>query len=165
MNNKQLWVVFRGIILAAFFILVWIWLAKYVKSLDAAIGLTPPDRLRPVGWILALAGGALGLVCVWLFVTVGRGTPAPFDPPKVFVATGPYRYVRNPMYLSAVLVLIGAGLIIRSASILILAVLFWSLAHLMVLYYEEPGLVKRFGDSYIEYTRQVHRWLPRALHN
>ena len=108
-----------------------------------------------------MSGVALGLTCVWLFLTTGRGTPAPFDPPKVFVASGPYRYVRNPMYVGAVLALVGGGLIVSSISILILAALFWALAHVMVLLNEEPALEKRFGDSFVQYRREVNRWLPR----
>ena len=83
-------------------------------------------------------------------MTRGRGTPAPFDPPKVFVASGPEPYVRNPMYVGAVLALMGGGLAARSASVVALGVAFWLLSHVLVVLVEEPDLVKRFGDLYAE---------------
>jgi len=161
MRNKKISILLRGVVLVMLFIAVWVWLAVIARRLDYATGATPPDWLRPIGWIFTFTGGSIGLTCVWLFLTAGRGTPAPFDPPKVFVATGPYRYVRNPMYVGAVIALVGIGFIVRSFSILILAALFWALAHIMVLYYEEPALKKRFGDSFARYTCEVNRWLPR----
>src|ERR1700741_4558110 len=72
---------------------------------------TPAEYGLPqfAGAVLAGAGGALALWCVLTFATRGRGTPAPFDPPRVLVVGGPYRYVRNPMYLGAIAALVGAA--------------------------------------------------------
>lgn len=165
MGNKQLALMLRGVVMVAIFIAIWVWIIRLVRRFDAAIAAAPATWLQPAGWILALAGGALGLTCVWLFFTAGRGTPAPFDPPKLFVAIGPYRYVRNPMYIAGLMVLAGTGLIVRSYSIIILAVLFGCLAHIMVLLHEEPDLRRRFGDSFVQYTREVNRWLPRSPRN
>ena len=78
-----------------------------------------------------------------------------------FVATGPYWDVRNPMYVGAVLALIGGGLVVQSISILALAGVFWALSHLMVVLNEEPALERRFGDTFVRYKREVRRWLPR----
>lgn len=161
MTDNRVFVVIRGIVFAALFISLWVWLATLVRRYDAAIGAAPPAWLQPAGWVLAVPGAALGLTCVWLFLTSGKGTPAPFDPPKVFVASGPYRYVRNPMYVGAILALAGGGLIVGSYSILILAAVFWGLVHGLVLLHEEPALEQRFGDSFVQYKRQVNRWLPR----
>ncbi len=158
---RRLAVLLRGVVLAALFVALWVWLASLVRRFDSAIGATPPDWLRPFGWVLGASAAALGLTCVALFLTAGRGTPAPFDPPKVFVASGPYRYLRNPMYVGAVLALIGGGLVIRSFSVLILAAVFWGLSHVMVLLNEEPALERRFGDSFVQYKIKVNRWLPR----
>jgi len=158
---KQVFILLRGIVLVAIFITVWIGLVILVKRLDSRIGIALPAVLRSVGWILAPAGASLGLYCVVLFLTTGRGTPAPFDPPQVFVATGPYRYVRNPMYVGGAAALSGVGLILGSLSILVLGVLFLLLAHIMVLLIEERELRKRFGESFVQYARQVNRWLPR----
>jgi protein-S-isoprenylcysteine O-methyltransferase Ste14 len=160
MNRERVAVVIRGAVMASLFVTLWVWLASLVRQLDPVIGNALPEWLQPVGWLLGLVGGGTGLACVLLFLTAGRGTPAPFDPPKAFVATGPYRYVRNPMYVGAVLALIGAGLVVRSISILVLAGIFWILSHLMVVLHEEPDLEKRFGESFVRYKGQVNRWLP-----
>ncbi len=148
--------------MATLFVTLWIWLASLVTRFDPLFSAVPPDGLRPIGWVIGVAGGAIGVTCVILFLTRGRGTPAPFDPPKVFVATGPYRYVRNPMYVGAVLALTGAGLIVQSVSILVLAAAFWTLTHVVVVLHEEPDLERRFGESFVRYKAQVHRWLPKV---
>ena len=152
--------VLRAAFYAAAFVLLWGWLAVSVQPLDARLPLALPAWIRPLGWALALAGALLVFWCVVTFVTRGRGTPAPFDPPREFVAAGPYRYVRNPMYIGGFGVLLGAGLVLESPSITGLAFLFLLLSHLFVLLYEEPALNRRFGDSYRHYKSTVHRWVP-----
>jgi len=112
--------------------------------------------------LLMVPGAVLVLACLGNFILRGQGTPAPFDPPLTFVPSGPYRYVRNPMYIGAALVLGGYGLWERSAAIVIFALVFLLVFHLFVVLVEEPGLERRFGESYIAYKRVVHRWLPRA---
>jgi protein-S-isoprenylcysteine O-methyltransferase Ste14 len=160
MTDHRATAIARGAIMAALFITLWVWFASLVRRFDRAVGVAPPAWLQPIGWVLAVAGGALGLACVWLFLTAGRGTPAPFDPPRVFVATGPYRLVRNPMYIGGVLALAGGGLVVRSFSIVALAAVFWLLSHCTVVLHEEPTLERRFGDSFVQYKRRVNRWLP-----
>ena len=98
------------------------------------------------------------LACIATFVTRGRGTPAPFDAPRALVAVGPYRYVRNPMYVGAAALLLGAGLVVGSPSIALLSVAFLAIAHVLVVVYEEPALAETFGDSYAAYRASVHRW-------
>jgi protein-S-isoprenylcysteine O-methyltransferase Ste14 len=161
-GNKSTVVAWRGVVMAGLFVALWFWLAALVTRFDPAIGVSPPAWLAPFGWVIALAGAAVGLSCVVLFVTEGLGTPAPFDPPRVFVASGPYRYVRNPMYVGAVLALAGGGLAARSVSVVALGAVFWPLSHTLVVLVEEPDLAKRFGDSYAQYTRHVNRWVPRV---
>lgn len=160
MPENRAVVLIRGAIMATLFVTVWVCVATLVRRFDTVIGVAPPEWLRPIGWLLAAVGAVIGVSSVFLFLTTGRGTPAPFDPPKVFVATGPYRYFRNPMYVGAVLMLLGSGLIVRSVSIVALALVFWGLSHLMVVFNEEPALEKRFGESFAVYKRQTHRWLP-----
>ena len=161
MSERDSVVVIRGIVMATLFVALWVWISSMVTGLDAAIGLAPPEWLQPFGWVLAVPGSIVGLACVILFLGRGRGTPAPFDPPKVFVASGPFRYCRNPMYVGAILTFFGAGLIVRSTSILLLGCLFWLLTHILVLTVEEPDLTRRFGESYTAYKAKVHRWIPR----
>lgn len=162
MDNRQLPVVLRGTVLATLFVALWMWLASLVRAVDPIIGIFPPAWLQPVGWVLAVPGAVLGISCVVLFLVRGRGTPAPFDPPQVFVASGPFRYVRNPMYVGAIMTLFGGGLIVGSLSIILLGGVFWSLSHILVLLVEEPDLTKRFGDSYTRYKAEVDRWIPRV---
>ena len=154
-------VILRAAVYSSAFVLLWAWLAASVQPLDARLPFSVPAWARLPGWILALAGAFLALWCIATFVARGLGTPAPFDPPREFVAAGPYRYVRNPMYIGGFGVLLGAGLIVRSPSILGLAFLFLLLTHLLVLLYEEPALTRRFGGPYLQYKSSVRRWLPR----
>lgn len=109
---------------------------------------------------MTLLGGAIALWCILAFVTLGKGTPAPFDPPRRLVVRGPYRYVRNPMYIGAGLALAGAALFYRSPSLLGYAAGFLVAMHLLVVFYEEPTLTRLFGDDYSAYRASVRRWLP-----
>jgi len=112
---------------------------------------------------VALVGlGATGLLwCGWNFAVTGRGTPAPFDPPKILVARGPYRWVRNPMYVSVATALVGEAWLFHSVVLLQYLAVFWTILHLFVVFYEEPTLREKFGDSYAAYRRAVPRWIPR----
>jgi protein-S-isoprenylcysteine O-methyltransferase Ste14 len=106
-------------------------------------------------------GGILALACAGAFVARGRGTPAPFDAPSAFVATGPYRYVRNPMYIGGLILLAGLGLYELSLSILLLSLLLFLVVHVFVFLYEEPGLKAKFGVTYSDYCKDVPRWIPK----
>ena len=161
---SRVFTVLRGAIYSAAFIGLWTWLAFYVRRFDSQIPLMLPAWLVPVGLLLAFAGGLVAAACIAIFVTAGHGTPAPFDPPRQFVAVGPYRYVRNPMYLGAASVLLGAGLIISSPAVALLALGFLLLMHLFVVLHEEEALAGRFGDNYLRYKATVHRWLIKRPH-
>jgi protein-S-isoprenylcysteine O-methyltransferase Ste14 len=113
------------------------------------------------GILVAAAGGALALWCIGTFAVVGKGTPAPFDPPRRLVIRGPYRYVRNPMYLGAALALLGAAFFYRSLPLLGYAGVFLLVTHVFVVAYEEPTLGRLFGAEYRAYRTRVRRWLPR----
>jgi len=123
---------------------------------------TGETALRLFVYAVIVLGAAVAISCMAVFVARGRGTPAPFDPPREFVAQGPYKYVRNPMYVGGLGVLAGFGLYQRSLAIVLFALVFLCCAHLFVVFYEEPGLERRFGQSYLDYKRSVNRWLPRA---
>src|ERR1051325_1731894 len=109
---------------AVLFVLLWAWVVLGLDVYDQSFGVVLPLWTDFPGVILMIAGGVLAILCIGVFVVHGKGTAAPFDPPREFVAVGPYRYVRNPMYIGGWGVLVGAGLILRSPSILGLAVLF-----------------------------------------
>ena len=151
----------RALFLATCFLLLWGWVALSLRVFDRRLGITLPPWTATVGILFLVAGGILGLSCVATFIVRGRGTPAPFDPPKEFVVVGPYRYVRNPMYLGGWLLLFGLSLYQQSVSILVFSILWIAAAHLLLVKLEEPGLRRRFGASFDDYCREVPRWLPR----
>jgi len=152
----------RAATYAALFIgLVLVFLPAQVLSWS---GITPPAaRSLPqvAGFALGAAGGALALWCVATFAIIGRGTPAPFDPPRRLVMQGPYRVVRNPMYIGAVLALAGAAVYYESGSLVGYTALFLLTTHLFVVWYEEPTLRRTFGREYDVYCERVRRWWPR----
>lgn len=111
---------------------------------------------------LWLIGAAVMLWCAWDFTVKGRGTPAPIDPPRELVISGLYRYVRNPMYDGALLVLFGHVLWFPSLALLVCPIIFFVSFHLFVVLYEERTLRKKFGAAYEQYCRDVPRWLPRV---
>jgi protein-S-isoprenylcysteine O-methyltransferase Ste14 len=118
---------------------IWFWLAL----LAAIIG-------------LALSGWA-----VTLFTKLGKGTPAPWDPPKRLVIQGPYRYVRNPMITGALLILLAEAILFQSLPIATWMTVFFIGNAIYFPLIEEKGLEKRFGDEYRNYKANVPRWLPR----
>jgi protein-S-isoprenylcysteine O-methyltransferase Ste14 len=117
------------------------------------------------GVVVGAAGAALALWCIITFVVSGRGTPAPFDPPRRLVVVGPYRLVRNPMYLGAGLALAGAALFYESWALLGYCAVFTLVMSLFVVVYEEPRLRATFGDAYVRYCEAVERWWPRLHGN
>jgi protein-S-isoprenylcysteine O-methyltransferase Ste14 len=113
------------------------------------------------GMMIAATGAVVALWCILVFALVGKGTPAPFDPPRRLVVRGPYRHVRNPMYLGAGLALAGAALYYQSFELLGYTGVFFVFAHLFVVLYEEPTLRRSFGAEYTAYCQTVRRWWPR----
>jgi protein-S-isoprenylcysteine O-methyltransferase Ste14 len=108
-----------------------------------------------------VAGAALYGWCVWNFAAVGEATPGLWDAPRRVVATGPYRWVRNPIYLAALLVVLGEAWLFMSPPLLVYAAAMAVFCHLFVTGYEERKLARQFGDSYLEYRHTVPRWIPR----
>ncbi len=141
------------------FVFLWGWLALGVRKYDQELNVALPAWTAILGVFLMAAGGALALACGGLFTVRGRGTPAPFDAPREFVAIGPYKYVRNPMYIGALTVLLGFGFVERSVSILLFAAGWFVLAHVFVIVYEEPTLRHKFGSAYESYCKKVPRWI------
>lgn len=110
---------------------------------------------------LWLLGSLIILWCFWDFTFKGRGTPNPTDPPRELVSTGPYRYVRNPIYVGVALIFLGHFLWFGYWALLIYMVLTFIGTHFFVVLYEEPTLKRRFGASYESYLKSVPRWIPR----
>jgi protein-S-isoprenylcysteine O-methyltransferase Ste14 len=107
---------------------------------------------------LTLLGACVLLRCVWDFLSAGRGTLAPFDPPELLVVRGLYRFTRNPMYNGVLAVLLSEAWLFRSTALLQYSVLTFLVFHLVVVIYEEPTLESRFGESYQAYRGAVPRW-------
>ena len=163
---SRFFIALRAVVYGSGFVFLWGWLALSAVRLDRAAGRTLADALvlRIAGLALVVAGGLLALTCAGLFVARGDGTPAPFDAPKRFVASGPYRFVRNPMYVGAVTLLIGFALFRDAPSVLGVAFAAFFFSNLFVIFVEEPGLESRFGESYRVYKRATNRWVPRLAH-
>jgi protein-S-isoprenylcysteine O-methyltransferase Ste14 len=120
----------------------------------------PWTPLRLLGLVLMVVGTAILIRCIWDFATKGQGTLAPIDPPKELVVQGLYRYVRNPMYLGVLILLLGETAFFKSTALLQYTIAWFIVVNLAVVLYEEPSLRSRFGDSYERYSRSVRRWLP-----
>jgi protein-S-isoprenylcysteine O-methyltransferase Ste14 len=155
-------VLLRAISYAALFIsLVLVFLPAQVLSRS---GIATPESVgapQAIGAVVTFGGAMVALWCILSFVFVGRGTPAPFDPPRRLVVRGPYAWVRNPMYIGAGVALLGASLFYQSLALLGYATVFFLVTHLFVVLYEEPALRGTFGAEYESYCHQVRRWWPR----
>jgi len=160
-----MFVLFRAVTFATLFIAL---VLVYVPArLLARAGIATPATIalpQAVGIAVATAGAAIALWCVFTFAFVGKGTPAPFDPPCLLVTQGPYRFVRNPMYIGAVIALAGAALFYHSSSLLFYAGAFLLAAHVLVVSYEEPALRRTFKQQYETYCARVMRWWPNVYH-
>ena len=119
------------------------------------------DATRAVG-ILLIVAGLPGLVDSFArFALQGLGTPAPIAPTQNLVVTGLYRYVRNPIYVALVAVILGQVALFGDQRLLAYGVLVWLAFHAFVVGYEEPVLVRRFGTEYEDFRANVPRWIPR----
>jgi len=110
---------------------------------------------------LWLIGAVIILWCFADFTFRGHGTPNPMDPPKELVTTGVYRYVRNPIYVGTLTIIIGHFLWFKTIWMLAYAVVVFLIFHLFVTLYEEPTLKKKFGEVYENYRKSVPRWIPK----
>jgi protein-S-isoprenylcysteine O-methyltransferase Ste14 len=133
------------------------WISRW-HMLPAFLGLSP---LRVVGVLLIAAGIPILLDSFVRFATEGLGTPAPVFPTQHLVVKGFYCYVRNPMYVAVLSLLLGQALLLGNLRILAYSLLLWLVAHLFVITYEEPTLRKSFGMEYEFFCAHVPRWLPR----
>ena len=144
----------------------------FTVLVPGTVGIYVPLRLAPDGQpaagpmlflslILLGLGAIIYAWCVWDFASFGRGTPAPIDAPKRLVVRGLYRYVRNPMYVGVLTVILGWAAMFQSIRVLLYAVGVGVCFHLFVVLYEERRLAHLFGAEYRAYCGSVGRWLPR----
>jgi protein-S-isoprenylcysteine O-methyltransferase Ste14 len=116
--------------------------------------------LLVIGILVMALGAAIYAWTVWDFASFGRGTPLPIDAPKKLVVKGLYRYVRNPMYLGVILVILGWTCIFADGWLLVYALGVGIAVHLFVVGYEEPRLNNLFGEQYEAYRASTGRWVP-----
>jgi len=149
--------------------LAHLWFAlNFFVAIPALVLYATGTGLQPLPGALAWLGGSLialaHLALVFLvvaFVRGGRGTQLPLDPPRELIARGLYRWIRNPMYLLYAGIVLGEAILYRSPALLVYAGAFWVMTHLYVVFVEEKGLKRRFGEPYADYCRRTGRWLPR----
>jgi protein-S-isoprenylcysteine O-methyltransferase Ste14 len=152
-------VLVRSIVYAVSYVTIVMGALPYVFARWLGAG-SPPVAVVGAGAALAAAGFALFLWCVVLFVSGGRGTQSPMEPPTRLVIKGPYRLVRNPMLLGNLVVLLGEAVMFASPGILVYALGFFAVCQLIMVKVEEPSLAERFGGDYESYARSVPRWFP-----
>ncbi len=154
-----MFILFRAIVYATLFVafgLVFLpsWILRNA-GLRLSSGSGPEQA---AGAALVVAGGCLVAWSILTFVFVGKGTAAPFDPPRRLVVGGPFGFVRNPIYVGAVAATGGAALYFRSPGLLAYAAAIAIIFHVLVRAYEEPVLRRTFGADYDEYCTRVPRW-------
>jgi protein-S-isoprenylcysteine O-methyltransferase Ste14 len=130
------------------------------------IALTAPHDLASLaavicGVAILVAGTTLFAACLFYFWSRGRGTLAPWDPPRRFVVEGPYRFVRNPMISGVTFIVLGEACILRSPPLAAWAGVFALMNVVYIPLLEEPMLAARFGEPYRRYQQAVRRFLPR----
>lgn len=120
-----------------------------------------PGGWRWLGYLLIALGAGIYGSTVWHFAKTGHGTPAPIDPPHKLIVRGLHRYVRNPMYVGVLLVLLGELTLFPSQTFAMYILICFAFVNAFILLYEEPTLTDKFGDEYREYRRRVPMWIPR----
>lgn len=156
-----MFVIVRAVTFASLFIaLVLIYVPYRLLSWSGIVRPLTIEVPQVVGMVIGAAGAGIALWCIFTFASVGKGTPAPFDPPRKLVIRGPYRFVRNPMYMGEAVALAGAALFYQSLLLLGYMGLLLFFTHLLVVLYEEPTLRQTFGQEYNVYCGRVRRWWP-----
>jgi protein-S-isoprenylcysteine O-methyltransferase Ste14 len=117
--------------------------------------------LTLLGAFLIVASLSVVVLATVVFVRRADGTPVPLAPPRIFVSSGLYRWVRNPMYLAYALILVGEALVFESLHLAAYSLGFGAVVHVYVTKVEEQELLRRFGPSYQRYCESVPRWVPK----
>ncbi|APA99442.1 methyltransferase family protein [Nocardia seriolae] len=132
-----------------------------ISRWQVAHDLSPEGPLRVLGAVLIVAGLPMLLGAIYRFASEGRGTPAPIAPTRQLVIGGPNRYVRNPMYMAVVSIILGQALLLGRTDLLWYGLIVAIGQALFVHFYEEPTLHRQFGDDYDRYRAAVRAWIPR----
>lgn len=162
-ENALMWIALKTLIFTLF-------VPGTVSVLIPFLLISSPLEIWRFRWLPFQFAGVLAVLlgvlvyswCAWHFTFGGEGTPAPIDPPRHLVVKGPYRCVRNPMYLAVTMTIIGEAAFLGSGTLLVYAAFCFIGFNLFVMFYEEPALARKFGAEYEEYCHVVCRWLPRV---
>lgn len=123
--------------------------------------LTTVTGLLAVGVFICAVGLMVFLATIRMFIMIGNGTIMPWDPTRKLITASLYGHVRNPMILSLITMLMGESIMFASYGIALFAILNFVINTIYFIFSEEPGLEKRFGEEYVEYKKNVPRWVPR----
>ena len=158
MKSPSIWLHIRDILILPGLVCVAIPYALH----NVLSSIIPHDLIfKSIGGSIFGIGLLLWAYPVYLFITIGKGTLAPWVPTQKLIITGPYRYCRNPMITGILFILVGEGLFLGSIGILLWAAWFFFMNTNYFHFIEEPGLVKRFGEDYMRYKKNVPMWIPR----
>jgi protein-S-isoprenylcysteine O-methyltransferase Ste14 len=134
-------------------------LFEHQSAIQSAI--TPSTGFLIVGLVISVIGLVLLVATIRMFILIGNGTIMPWDPTKKLIVVSLYSHVRNPMILSLIILQVGEAVSFASYGIAVLAILNFVINTIYFIYSEEPGLKKRFGEEYLDYKKNVPRWIPR----
>lgn len=134
--------------------------AYEIKTYENQTVIIEIEKIQYIGLLFIFIGIIGYLLCFWNFIIDAKGSPMPGDQNHL-MTKGLYRYVRNPMYISFFLIILGEGLFFQS-KVLFYYLFGWMVFfQLRLIFFEEPGLRKKFEESYVQYCRSVRRWIPR----
>jgi protein-S-isoprenylcysteine O-methyltransferase Ste14 len=121
----------------------------------------PAGRVAQAFGVLLIVAGLVPLVHAFTQFAKAGGVPVPVAPTKRLVVTGSHRFVRNPMYVALVVVILGQALLFGSVDLVVYAAIVWIVTAAFVRWYEEPTLARQFGSEYEAYRSNVRAWIPR----
>ena len=161
MSNNSLFNHFMSILILPFVVLVVIpyVILKYSIEITCHTGHV---TFQVLAYIFIVLGLGLMLWTILLFAKQGKGTLAPWNPTVILVINGPYKYVRNPMILGVLLVLLAESFYFNSLTLLIWMILFFFINNIYFEHFEEPELERKFADDYVDYKTNVRRWIPKT---
>jgi len=138
---------------------VIVFIPSIIMSLFGPTNFYKIEQSQYIGTIPILMGLIITLWFFYDFITVGKGTPVPTDPPKNLVIVGMYKFVRNPMYVGILFLLFGEAVFFKSFALLGYTACIYCLFHVFIVGFEEPVLRSKFGKEYEKYCNSVPRWL------